>query len=237
MSSNYVFYAVTDDLEDQSGRQSSQHSTPTGRCSGRAGRYRAGRKRGYGAHFVPTCAYYLLIGVVDFKNSRFGIKELIETNQTSPNSMRVRRFIAEILWPLPVSSSNPSYHLETKPWIPCRDKELVKTNHASPNLKRLCRFNTEFLWPPPSSIIRPWIPSRDKVLVKTNHTSPKSKGLCHFYTEFLWPPSSCRTWVPLDDKVLLETNQMSPNSMWGASFYYGVSLPTFELHHHITSMS
>ncbi|GBP13578.1 hypothetical protein EVAR_6922_1 [Eumeta japonica] len=74
------------------------------------------------------------------------IKVLVKTNQTSPNSMGLRRLITEFLWP-------PSSSI-IRPWLPYSIKVLVKTNQTSPNSMGLRRLITEFLWPPSSSIIR-----------------------------------------------------------------------------------
>ncbi|GBP82277.1 hypothetical protein EVAR_86631_1 [Eumeta japonica] len=108
--------------------------------------------------------------------------DCILTNQTSPNSIGLRRLITEFLWP-------PSSSI-IRPWLPYSIKVLVKTNQTSPNSMGLRRLITEFLWPPSSSIIRPWLPYSIKVLVKTNQTSPNSMGLRRLITELLWPPSS-----------------------------------------------
>ncbi|GBP65452.1 hypothetical protein EVAR_36704_1 [Eumeta japonica] len=70
----------------------------------------------------------------------------VKTNQTSPNSMGLRRLITEFLWP-------PSSSI-IRPWLPYSIKVLVKTNQTSPNSMGLRRLITEFLWPPSSSIIR-----------------------------------------------------------------------------------
>ncbi|GBP27905.1 Maltase A1 [Eumeta japonica] len=75
-----------------------------------------------------------------------GIKVLVKRNQTSPNSMGLRRLITEFLWP-------PSSSI-IRPWLPYSIKVLVKTNQTSPNSMGLRRLITEFLWPPSSSIIR-----------------------------------------------------------------------------------
>ncbi|GBP85999.1 hypothetical protein EVAR_57475_1 [Eumeta japonica] len=74
------------------------------------------------------------------------IKVLVKTNQTSPNSMGLRRLITEFLWP-------PSSSI-IRPWLPYSIKVLVKTNQTSPNSMGLRRLITEFLWPPSCSIIR-----------------------------------------------------------------------------------
>ncbi|GBP15335.1 hypothetical protein EVAR_80515_1 [Eumeta japonica] len=42
-----------------------------------------------------------------------------------PNSMRICRFITEILWSASI--------FIIKPWLLCRTKVFVKTNHTSPN--------------------------------------------------------------------------------------------------------
>ncbi|GBP85979.1 hypothetical protein EVAR_57455_1 [Eumeta japonica] len=77
----------------------------------------------------------------------YSIKVLVKRNQTSPNSMGLRRLITEFLWP-------PSSSI-IRPWLPYSIKVLVKTNQTSPNSMGLRRLITEFLWPPSSSIIRP----------------------------------------------------------------------------------
>ncbi|GBP58816.1 Down syndrome cell adhesion molecule-like protein Dscam2 [Eumeta japonica] len=95
-------------------------------------------------------------------------KVLVKTNQTSPNSMGLRRLITEFLWP-------PSSSI-IRLWLPHSTKVLGKTNQTSPNSMGLRRLITEFLWPPSSSIIRLWLPYSTKVLGKTNQTSPNSMG-------------------------------------------------------------
>ncbi|GBP60529.1 Sodium-dependent dopamine transporter [Eumeta japonica] len=50
----------------------------------------------------------------------YSTKVLVKTNQTSPNSMGLRRLITEFLWP-PSSSIN-------RPWLPYSIKVLVKKN-------------------------------------------------------------------------------------------------------------
>ncbi|GBP06845.1 hypothetical protein EVAR_92753_1 [Eumeta japonica] len=134
-------------------------------------------------------------------------KVLGKTNQTSPNSMGLRRLITEFLWP-------PSSSI-IRLWLPYSTKVLGKTNETSPNSMGLRRLITEFLWTPSSSIIRLWLPYSTKVLGKTNQTSPNSMGLRRLITEFPWLPSSSiiRLWLPYSTKVLVKTNQTSPNSM------------------------
>ncbi|GBP86034.1 hypothetical protein EVAR_57510_1 [Eumeta japonica] len=70
---------------------------------------------------------------------------LVKTNQTSPNSMGLRRLITEFLWPSSI----------IRPWLPYSIKVLVR-NQTSPNSMGLRRLITEFLWPPsaPSSDLR-----------------------------------------------------------------------------------
>ncbi|GBP20543.1 Mitogen-activated protein kinase-binding protein 1 [Eumeta japonica] len=139
--------------------------------------------------------------------NKYSTKVLVKTNQTSPNSMGLRRLITEFLWP-------PSSSI-IRLWLPHSTKVLGKTNQMSPNSMGLRRLITEFPWPPSSSIIRLWLPYNTKVLVKTNQTSPNSMGLHRLITEFPWPPSSSiiRLWLPYSTKVLGKTNQTSPNSM------------------------
>ncbi|GBP08591.1 hypothetical protein EVAR_7205_1 [Eumeta japonica] len=156
----------------------------------------------------------------------------VKTNQTSPNSMRLRRLITEFLLPPSSSIIRPwlPYSIKvlvktnqtkldgaqsSRPWLPYSIKVLVETNQTSPNSMGLRRLITEFLWPPSSSIIRPWLSYSIKVLVKTNQTSPNSMGLRRLITELLWPSSSSiiRPWLPYSIKVLVKTNQTSPNSM------------------------
>ncbi|GBP23244.1 hypothetical protein EVAR_82409_1 [Eumeta japonica] len=60
--------------------------------------------------------------------------------------MRLRRFIAEILWP-------PSSFI-IKPWLPFKTRVLVKTNQTSLSSIGLRRLITKFRWPPLSSVIR-----------------------------------------------------------------------------------
>ncbi|GBP36266.1 hypothetical protein EVAR_85514_1 [Eumeta japonica] len=110
------------------------------------------------------------------------IKILIETNQMSPNSMRLRRLITEFSWP---PSSSIIRH-----WLPYSIRVLVKTNQTNPNSMRLRRLITEFSWPTSSSIIRPWLPYSIRVLVKTNQMSQNSIRLRRLIMEFLWLPSS-----------------------------------------------
>ncbi|GBP43572.1 hypothetical protein EVAR_87489_1 [Eumeta japonica] len=76
----------------------------------------------------------------------YSTKVLVKTNQTSPNSMELRRLITEFLWP-------PSSSI-IRLWLPHSTKVLGKTNQTSPNSMGLRRLITEFLWPPSSSIIR-----------------------------------------------------------------------------------
>ncbi|GBP88571.1 hypothetical protein EVAR_68601_1 [Eumeta japonica] len=47
-------------------------------------------------------------------------KILVKTDQTSPNSMGLRRLITEFLW--------PPFNSNIRPWIPYSIKVLVKTN-------------------------------------------------------------------------------------------------------------
>ncbi|GBP35969.1 Synaptotagmin-14 [Eumeta japonica] len=82
--------------------------------------------------------------------------ESTQTNQTSPNSMGLRRLITEFLWP-------PSSSI-IRLWLPHSTKVLGKTNQTSPNSMGLRRLITEFPWPPSSSIIRLWLPYSTKVL-------------------------------------------------------------------------
>ncbi|GBP86031.1 hypothetical protein EVAR_57507_1 [Eumeta japonica] len=44
----------------------------------------------------------------------YGIKLLVKTDQTSPNSMGLRRLITEFLWPPSSSSSSLDYHIVSK---------------------------------------------------------------------------------------------------------------------------
>ncbi|GBP86003.1 hypothetical protein EVAR_57479_1 [Eumeta japonica] len=76
----------------------------------------------------------------------YSIKVLVKRNQTSPNSMGLRRLITEFLWP-------PSSSI-IRPWLPYSIKVLVKRNQTSPNSMGLRRLITEFLTIPSSSIIR-----------------------------------------------------------------------------------
>ncbi|GBP96971.1 hypothetical protein EVAR_89911_1 [Eumeta japonica] len=55
----------------------------------------------------------------------YSIKVLVKTNQTSPNSMGLRRLITEFLWP-------PSSSIIRR-WLPYSIKVLVKRNQTSPN--------------------------------------------------------------------------------------------------------
>ncbi|GBP38587.1 hypothetical protein EVAR_96189_1 [Eumeta japonica] len=55
----------------------------------------------------------------------YSIKVLGKTNQTSPNSMGLRRLITEFLWP-------PSSSI-IRLWLPYSTKVLGKTNQTSPN--------------------------------------------------------------------------------------------------------
>ncbi|GBP86513.1 hypothetical protein EVAR_69182_1 [Eumeta japonica] len=117
----------------------------------------------------------------------YSIKVLVKTNQTSPNSMGLRRLITEFLWPSSAPSSDVDYHIVSK--------------YSSRGIKRVSGV-ASFNYGVPTfqlhhqtlvtiySIIRPWLPYSIKVLVKTNQTSPNSMGLRRLITEFLWPPSS-----------------------------------------------
>ncbi|GBP66035.1 hypothetical protein EVAR_37682_1, partial [Eumeta japonica] len=91
-------------------------------------------------------------------------KILVKTNDTSPNSMGLCRFIMEFLWPPPSSiTSDTGYHLVIKPWISSKYKNTRHRNDTSPNSMALCRFITGSGYghlPAPSS--GHWIPSSDK---------------------------------------------------------------------------
>ncbi|GBP83104.1 hypothetical protein EVAR_84868_1 [Eumeta japonica] len=115
----------------------------------------------------------------------YSIKVLVKTNQTSPNSMGLRRLITEFLWP-PSLAHQTGYHIVSKYSV-----ERIKRAQT----RWVASFNCS--WPPSSSIIRPWLPYSIKVLVKRNQTSPNSMGLRRLITEFLWPPSSSiiRPWL------------------------------------------
>ncbi|GBP26607.1 hypothetical protein EVAR_18244_1 [Eumeta japonica] len=69
----------------------------------------------------------------------YSIKVLVKTNQTSPNSMGLRRLITEF-----------PFQLHQRPFTIYQS--TVKTNRAQ---TRWVRLITEFLWPPSSSINRP----------------------------------------------------------------------------------
>ncbi|GBP10339.1 hypothetical protein EVAR_75726_1 [Eumeta japonica] len=95
----------------------------------------------------------------------------VKTNQTSPNSMELRRLITEFLWP-------PSSSI-IRLWLPHSTKVLAVRRIKRAQTRWGCVvFITEFLWPPSSSIIRLWLPYSTKVLGKTNQTSPNSMGRC-----------------------------------------------------------
>ncbi|GBP97718.1 hypothetical protein EVAR_94027_1 [Eumeta japonica] len=72
------------------------------------------------------------------------VSKYCQENQTSPNSMGLRRLITEFLWPPSSSIIRP---------LPYSIKVLVKTNQTSPNSMGLRRLITEFYGhlPAPSS--------------------------------------------------------------------------------------
>ncbi|GBP97563.1 hypothetical protein EVAR_63833_1 [Eumeta japonica] len=76
----------------------------------------------------------------------YSIKVLVKTNQTSPNSMGLRRLITEFLWPPSAPSSDADYHIS---YQSTRQEESNE-----PKLDGVASFNYGVLWPPSSSIIR-----------------------------------------------------------------------------------
>ncbi|GBP15185.1 hypothetical protein EVAR_92195_1 [Eumeta japonica] len=75
----------------------------------------------------------------------YSIKVLVKTNQTSPNSMGLRRLITEFLWPPSSSIIRRCYHIVSKY---CQDES------NEPKLDGVASFNYGVPWPPSSSIIR-----------------------------------------------------------------------------------
>ncbi|GBP97717.1 hypothetical protein EVAR_94026_1 [Eumeta japonica] len=97
----------------------------------------------------------------------YSIKVLVKTNQTSPNSMGLRRLITEFLWPPSAPSSDADYHIVSK--------------YSSRRIKRAqTRWVASFNYRVPMATFQlhhqTLLPYSIKVLVKTNQTSPNSMG-------------------------------------------------------------
>ncbi|GBP85967.1 hypothetical protein EVAR_57443_1 [Eumeta japonica] len=118
-------------------------------------------------------------------------KVLVKTNQTSPNSMGLRRLITEFLWPPPAPSSDADYHIVSK--------------YSSRRIKRAqTRWGCLFNYGVPGHLPAPssdWLPYS----ISTRHNEsnePKLDG------------SIIRPWLPYSIKVSSRrTNEPKPR--WG----------------------
>ncbi|GBP88100.1 hypothetical protein EVAR_10561_1 [Eumeta japonica] len=123
----------------------------------------------------------------------YSIKVLVKTNQTSPNSMGLRR-LRSSYGHLPAPSSDADYHIVSKyssrrikraqtRWAPSSDADHIVSKYCqeeSNELDGLRRLITEFLWPPSSSIIRPWLPYSISRTRQDESNEPKLDGVVSF---------------------------------------------------------